>query len=113
MIHLSSSAASEIRRLRSKQQQPNLLFRLSLHPGGCSGWYYDMSFEPLRTNGDRLIESQGIQIIIDEHSLVELNGLTLDYSEDLMGGGFRFHNPQATATCNCGNSFSMTEERED
>lgn len=128
MIQLSKSAANEIRRLKSKQQQ-NVLFRLAVKPGGCSGWYYNMSFdEAVRVDdaerppllgdasqksspGDeRVFECYGIQIIIDAESLKYVNDLTLDYSEDLMGGGFRFYNPIANATCGCGNSFSTTFE---
>ncbi|NMG05739.1 iron-sulfur cluster assembly accessory protein [Brasilonema sp. UFV-L1] len=138
MIQLSQSAANEIRRLKSKQQQ-NVLFRLAVKPGGCSGWYYDMSFDraehvndvelppqmddassrsssdgdddlhPFQKN-ERVFECYGIQITIDAESLKYVNNLTLDYSEDLMGGGFRFYNPIANATCGCGNSFSTTSE---
>ncbi|MFN6515730.1 MAG: HesB/IscA family protein [Nostoc sp. CreGUA01] len=107
MIHLSPAAASEIVRIKSKQQ-PNVLFRLAVKPGGCSGLFYDMSFDQAIKLGDQVFQLDEIQVIIDSKSLNQLNGLTLDYSEDLMGGGFRFHNPQAIATCTCGNSFSIS-----
>jgi len=105
MIHLSTAAVSEIRRLRSKQQ-PNNWFRLAVKPGGCSGWFYDMTFEEAVKVGDRVFDEHGIPVVIDAESLQYINGLQLDYSEDLMGGGFRFYNPQEIATCSCGNSFS-------
>ncbi|MBH8553115.1 iron-sulfur cluster assembly accessory protein [Nostocaceae cyanobacterium CENA357] len=108
MIHLSQAAASEIGRLKSKQQS-NILFRLAVKPGGCSGWFYDMSFDETMKIGDRVFELNGIKVVVDAESLDYISGLDLDYSEDLMGGGFRFHNPQAIATCGCGNSFSTTE----
>ncbi|WP_341524908.1 iron-sulfur cluster assembly accessory protein [Nostoc sp. UHCC 0302] len=107
MIHLSQAAASEIGRIKSKQQ-PNLLFRLAVKSGGCSGWFYEMSFAQAEEVSDRVFDLDGIQVVIDAQSLNYINGLTLDYSEDLMGGGFRFHNPQAIATCGCGNSFSIS-----
>ncbi len=107
MIHLSPAAASEIVRIKSKQQ-PNVLFRLAVKSGGCSGLFYDMSFDQAIKLGDQVFQFDEIQVIIDGKSLNQLNGLTLDYSEDLMGGGFRFHNPQAIATCTCGNSFSIS-----
>ncbi|MEH2070660.1 MAG: iron-sulfur cluster assembly accessory protein [Nostoc sp.] len=107
MIHLSQAAASEIVRIKSKQQ-PNVLFRFAVKPGGCSGFFYDMSFDRAIKVGDRVFEFDEIQVIIDAESLNQLNGLTVDYSEDLMGGGFRFHNPQAIATCTCGHSFSIS-----
>jgi iron-sulfur cluster assembly accessory protein len=106
MIHLSPAAASEIRRLKLKQPQ-NVLFRLAIKPGGCSGWFYDMSFDETLKVGDRVFDLNAIQLVVDADSLNYINGLTVDYSEDLMGGGFRFHNPQAIATCGCGNSFDL------
>lgn len=128
MIQLSPSAANEIRRLKSKQH-PNVLFRLAVKPGGCSGWYYDMSFDQGLQVGDdpegnvlkgnaalmpsqkdeRIFECYDIQIVVDAESLKYINELTVDYSEDLMGGGFRFYNPISNATCGCGNSFSTTQ----
>ncbi|NEU74833.1 iron-sulfur cluster assembly accessory protein [Hassallia byssoidea VB512170] len=109
MIELSQSAVSEIGRLKSKQLPPNIFVRLAVKPGGCSGWFYDMSFDETVKDDDRLFNSHGIQILIDPASLDYINGLILDYSEDLMGGGFRFHNQRAIATCGCGNSFSISQ----
>ncbi|MBN4001557.1 iron-sulfur cluster assembly accessory protein [Nostoc sp. LPT] len=106
MIHLSQAAVSEIGRIKSKQQ--NVLFRLAVKPGGCSGFFYDMSFDEAIKVGDQVFELDEIQVVIDATSLNYLKGLRVDYSEDLMGGGFRFHNPQAIATCGCGNSFSLS-----
>ncbi|MBE9006025.1 iron-sulfur cluster assembly accessory protein [Fortiea sp. LEGE XX443] len=109
MIQLSQAAKIEIARLKSKQQ-PNALVRLAVKLGGCADLFYDMSFDEIIKEGDRTFEVNGLQIIIDNQSLKYVNGLVLDYSEDLMGGGFRFHNPQAVATCSCGNSFSFIQE---
>ncbi|QSJ17157.1 iron-sulfur cluster assembly accessory protein [Nostoc sp. UHCC 0702] len=107
MIHLSPAALSEIGRLKSKQ--PNALFRLAVKPGGCSGLFYDMSFDEAVKVSDRLFDLNGIQVVVDAETLDYVNDLALDYSEDLMGGGFRFHNPQAIATCGCGNSFCVSQ----
>ncbi|MEA5582299.1 iron-sulfur cluster assembly accessory protein [Nodularia harveyana UHCC-0300] len=106
MIHLSPAAISEIRRLQLKQQ-PKTLLRLTIKLGGCSGWFYDISFDQTVKVDDRLFNVNGIEVVIDDHSYSYVHELALDYSEDLMGGGFRFHNPQAIATCGCGNSFSI------
>lgn len=108
MIHLSPAAVSEIGRLKSNH--PNALFRLAVKQGGCLGWFYDMSFDEAVKVGDRLFDLNGIQVVIDGESIDYVNDLALDYSEDLMGGGFRFENPQAIAICGCGNSFSITQE---
>jgi iron-sulfur cluster assembly protein len=108
MIHLSQAAVSEIGRLKS-QLQPHILFRLTVKSGGCSGWFYDMSFDEVAKADDQVWELFGIHVVIDAESLNCIHGLTLDYSEDLMGGGFRFHNPLAIATCGCGNSFKLSQ----
>ncbi|MCC5613671.1 iron-sulfur cluster assembly accessory protein [Nostoc sp. CHAB 5836] len=107
MIHLSQAALSEIGRIKSKQQS-HVLFRLAVKPGGCSGFFYDLSFDEAIKVGDQVFHLDGIQVVIDAASLNYLKNLRVDYSEDLMGGGFRFHNPQAIATCGCGNSFSLS-----
>jgi iron-sulfur cluster assembly accessory protein len=106
MINFSRAAINEIGRLKSKQQ-PNILFRLRVKPGGCSGWLYNISFDEAVKCEDQIFDVHNIQLVIDKESIKYIHGLTLDYSEDLMGGGFRFYNPIATSTCSCGNSFSM------
>lgn len=110
MIHLSTSAAKEIRRLLSKQLNPNILFRLQVQAGGCSGLFYDMTFDETVRQGDQVYDCSGIPVVVDAQSLNYISSLTLDYSEDLMGGGFRFHNPQAIRSCGCGNSFSASAD---
>lgn len=109
MIHLNKAAASEIRRLQSRRQNPNAKLRLGVQPGGCADLSYTIEFDEGMKPGDRVYDCSGIQVVVNIQSLNYINDLTLDYSEDLMGGGFRFHNPNATACCGCGNSFSMKE----
>ncbi len=106
MIHLTIAAASEIRRLLSQRQQ-NMLFRVQVQAGGCSGLFYDMVFDEAARLDDQVYDCNGIPVVVNSQSLKYISGLTLDYSEDLMGGGFRFHNPNATQSCGCGNSFSI------
>ena len=108
MIYLSPAAINEIERLKSKQQS-NILFRLRVKSGGCADWFYDLAFDTTVQPQDQVLELQNLCVIIDPESLNYINELSLDYSEDLMGGGFRFHNPQATSTCSCGNSFSISQ----
>lgn len=107
MIHLSQAAASEINRLKAKQHSQSL-FRVAVKPGGCSDWFYNMSFDETIKESDRIFDVNDVQIVIDKTSYDYINGLAIDYSEDLMGGAFRFQNPQAVVTCGCGNSFSTT-----
>jgi iron-sulfur cluster assembly protein len=107
MIQFSPSAISEIKRLQSKQQQSQAFLRLAVEPGGCSGLLYHLDFVVAASADDQQFPQQDLQVLIDPHSLTYLRGLTLDYSEDLMGGGFRFYNPQAQQTCGCGQSFAL------
>lgn len=109
MIHLSPAAVREIKRLQSKCQNKDAQFRLSVEVGGCSGLYYTLAFEQEVKPDDRLFESNSIAVVVDTQSLSYINGTTLDYSEDLMGGAFRFHNPNAEQSCGCGHSFSIKQ----
>jgi iron-sulfur cluster assembly protein len=109
MIVLSQAAANEIRRLQATCDRPDGQLRLSVKAGGCAEFYYGLEFVETVAASDRRYESEGIAIIIDEESDRYLSELKLDYSQDLMGGGFRFHNPKAAKTCSCGNSFSVEQ----
>jgi iron-sulfur cluster assembly protein len=106
MIHLSSAAIQEIERLKAKQPT-GVLFRLQIKSGGCADLFYDLAFDTKLQSQDQVLELHDIHVVIDSQSLNYINGLSIDYSEDLMGGAFRFHNPQAISTCSCGNSFSI------
>ncbi|MDB9307388.1 iron-sulfur cluster assembly accessory protein [Aphanizomenon sp. CS-733/32] len=108
MIHFSPTAINEIGRLKS-QQPSDTLFRLRVKSGGCADLFYDLAFDATVQPQDQVLEFHDIPVIIDPESLNYINGLSIDYSEDLMGGGFRFHNPQATSICSCGNSFSISQ----
>jgi iron-sulfur cluster assembly protein len=110
MIHLSDRAISEIERLQAKQTNPATKFRLSVATKGCAGLSYDMSFDPNIQSSDSQFNQHPLTIIIDSKSLELLQGLSIDYSEDLMGGGFQFTNPQAIKTCDCGISFAIAQD---
>jgi len=108
VIHLSQAAIGEVNRLKSKQRNSQAMFRLAVQPGGCAEFYYVLRFDDVVEPADQILEYKELSVVIDEQSLNYVSGLTLDYSEDLMGGGFRFHNPNATQNCGCGNSFSTS-----
>ena len=107
MINLSKAAISEIRRIQVKHKQQEARLRLGVQAGGCAKLCYTIDFDQDITPGDHIYECDGLSLIVDTQSLNYINGLMLDYSEDLMGGGFRFHNPNAVASCGCGHSFSV------
>lgn len=108
MVHLSKAAANEIRRLRSQQTSEDArILRIGIQSGGCSDWSYTLEFISEPGPSDQLTPWEDLPIAIAADAISHLSDLSLDYSEDLMGGGFRFHNPAATSTCGCGHSFSV------
>lgn len=107
MIQISQAAVNEIKRLQRKHRNPPSTLRLGVRRGGCIQLYYTLEFDDKINPDDCMIESDGVSVLINADSHKYLKDLTLDYSEDLMGGGFRFHNRNATETCSCGNSFSL------
>lgn len=107
MIELSKAAAGEIKRLQFKRKKPETKLRLGIERGGCADLYYVMDFDETINPSDRVYNCEGVSIVVDERSWNAIADLTLDYSEDLMGGGFRFHNPKAVESCGCGNSFRL------
>lgn len=116
-IEIGQAAAREINRIKLARNQPDSQLRLKVEPGGCSGLFYCLELEPIaieqQKDGEHYFESNKIAIVIDAHSYSYLNGIKLDYAEDLMGGGFRFQNPQAHNVCGCGISFSLATESQD
>jgi iron-sulfur cluster assembly protein len=108
MIRLSTTAANEVKRLQSKRPDAqNGALRVSIQAQGCAGLSYELGFTEAVQADDRVFECENIQVVVNRNSLAYIDGLTLDYSEDLMGGSFRFHNPNAKQTCSCGHSFAV------
>ena len=83
-----------------------LALRVSVKPGGCSGFNYDMFFDSEFADDDILRDYDGVKVVVDAASAELLTGSTLDFSDSLQGAGFHITNPNATRTCGCGNSFS-------
>ncbi|NJL84732.1 MAG: iron-sulfur cluster assembly accessory protein [Leptolyngbyaceae cyanobacterium SM1_1_3] len=117
MIHLNPAAAAEINRLHTKSHaseagpktESETFCRIGFESGGCSEWYYTLTFDQASESGEDIVYcSHGVQCVVNAQHLGYLEGLVIDYSEDLMGGGFRFQNPNAAAHCGCGNSFSIS-----
>ncbi|KPP83175.1 MAG: putative HesB_IscA_SufA family iron binding protein [Oceanicaulis sp. HLUCCA04] len=104
-ISLSETAARQIREIL-KGQDKNFL-RVSVIGGGCSGFSYQFDLETDRADDDLAIERDGATVLIDEMSVDFLKGSQIDYVDELIGASFRIHNPNATAACGCGTSFSI------
>ena len=109
MIRLSPSAIKEILRLRSKQSSQNSKFRLSIATTGCLSKSYIMSFDRVHTDDLEIVADDALDVVVNPADVPYLEGLAIDYSEDMMGGGFRFQNPNAMQVCSCGNSFSVRD----
>ena len=109
-IQLSKAAVEEVQRLQGQQKRLGHRFRLAVQSGGCSGLIYSLQFDDAVQAEDAVYDCGGLNVVVDPDSLQYLEGLTLDYSADLMGGGFRFHNPNAASHCGCGNSFSTSAD---
>ena len=117
MIDISPAAIIEIKRLQSNRQTTGSSLILRVKSGGCAGLFYDLEFEQSALSisndhnlsskdGDRLLTISGINLKVDAKSWKYIENLKLDYSEDLMGGGFRFYNPRIISICGCGISFA-------
>ena len=104
IIHLTESARAEVRKLIEAEGQPGL--RLGIKGGGCSGLSYLLEFTEER-EGDTVIDFDEFRGFLDRKSTIYLRDITLDHQGGLEGRGFIFHNPQASNTCGCGESFSL------
>ena len=102
-LNVSDKAAEKIKALMEQENKQGL--RISVQPGGCSGYKYGMELEDKSTKDDVIVEEKGIKIFVDKKSMQKLNGSNVDYVDSLQGAGFKIDNPGATKTCGCGSSF--------
>jgi iron-sulfur cluster assembly accessory protein len=105
-VTVSDSAARRIATLTAAEG-PQIMFRIAVNGGGCSGFQYDFTFDDTRTGDDILIEQDGAKVLIDQASLEFIGGSVVDYIEGLMGAHFEIRNPNAKSSCGCGTSFSV------
>lgn len=106
LVRVTEAAAAKLAALRERDQAGEYL-RVRVTGGGCSGLAYKLMFVESPKSGDLLVESRGASILIDTRSALYLRGMTLDYSDKLVAGGFKFSNPNAKASCSCGESFAV------
>jgi iron-sulfur cluster assembly accessory protein len=107
-MNVTDSALDEIRKFLSAEDDlPETAgLRVRVVPGGCSGFQYNLNVEEDSRNGDVVFERGGVRLFVDMFSASYLNGITIDYTSNVMGSGFTFENPNATGGCGCGTSFS-------
>ncbi|MDP3353043.1 MAG: iron-sulfur cluster assembly accessory protein [Flavobacteriaceae bacterium] len=109
MINVSEIARKKIIDMMNEEgKDPSSSYvRVGVQSGGCSGLLYNLTFDNQQNEGDKIVEDNGIKIIIDKKSFLYIVGTTLDFSGGLNGKGLYFNNPNANRTCGCGESFSL------
>jgi iron-sulfur cluster assembly protein len=106
LIRLTENAGAKLLQLIDKESSGDYL-RIAISGGGCNGLSYKMKFTSTLKRGDILVRSAGVMLLIDSKSALYIKGASLDYSKEMIGGGFKFLNPNAQSSCSCGESFSV------
>lgn len=106
LVKVTDAAAVKLTSLQEREKDAAFL-RVRVTGGGCSGLAYKLKFVNEPRTGDLMIRGRGPDILIDSKSALYLKGMTLDYSDKLVAGGFKFNNPNAKASCSCGESFAV------
>lgn len=108
VITLTDRAAQEVARFMAAEAVPaeSAGLRVSVLPGGCSGFKYSLNIEERALEDDMVLAVNNVRVFVDGFSAQYLNGVTIDYTSSMQGSGFTFHNPNATGGCGCGSSFT-------
>ena len=105
-ITITEAAVAQIQRLIAKDGRPDAFLRLGVKGGGCSGFEYVTKLDTMRRENDLVADFDGFQAVCDARSATFLTGATFHYTGNLIGGGFKFENPNAARSCGCGTSFT-------
>lgn len=106
-VSLTERAAKQVRKIMAEEDpENNLYLRVAVEGGGCSGLSYKLGLDH-KTDEDEIIESQGLEILIDPRHMMYLEGILIDYPDGLDARGFTFDNPNASESCGCGSSFAI------
>lgn len=105
MITLTDHAALKVKDLIAREGDADLMLRVAVRPGGCSGLEYSIFFDSDRSEDDLTKDYEGVKVIVDPSSAQLLDGATLDYKDGLEDTGFAITNPNAQRSCGCGKSF--------
>ncbi len=106
-MQLTKPAIKQIKSLASQQDVDDILLRVAVMGGGCSGFTYDMDFTVNPQESDVVLEFDGVRVCVDPMSYGYLENVSIDHVESFQYSGFRFDNPDVKATCGCGTSFSV------
>jgi iron-sulfur cluster insertion protein len=105
-MNLETGAVTKLRELVAEEGNPDLMLRVFVQGGGCSGMSYGFTFEEVKNEDDFDFAYEDVKLVVDSMSMQYLQGASIDYKEDLLGSQFVINNPNATTTCGCGSSFS-------
>ena len=106
LVKLTPAAGVKVEALKAREKQGDFL-RIAISGGGCNGLSYKMKFVAEPRRGDIVVRTAGVDVVVDSKSALYLKGTHLDYSSAMVAGGFKFSNPNAKASCSCGESFSV------
>ena len=106
LIAITRQAGLKLTKLIERERS-GIYLRIKITGGGCNGLNYKMKFVVAPKRGDILVQSSGASVLVDSKSALYIRGTELDYSDKMVGGGFKFKNPNAKASCSCGESFSI------
>lgn len=106
-LEITEAAARKAKRLLAASEQPDAALRVAVRNGGCSGMRYELLFDREQRADDAELTFDGLRVVVDAESAPYLEGVRIDYSDDLNDAGFRVENPRASETCGCGESFSL------
>ncbi|SDJ18913.1 HesB/IscA family protein [Natribacillus halophilus] len=109
MIEITDAAITRVKAMKEEEGDPSLMLRVGVKGGGCSGLSYGLGFDTDQNEDDTVIDKSGLGVLIDGESRPVINGLVIDYKENMMGGGFTMDNPNALLSCGCGASFRTKE----
>lgn len=112
-ITITEAAANAVSELLTKRNLDGYALRVFVSGGGCSGFQYGMALEENIRDTDLVYNQHGVKVVVDEISIDYLNGSTIDFVDEIMGSGFKIENPNAVASCGCGNSFRTKDDPTD
>lgn len=106
-MKLESGAVEKLRELVAEEGNPDLMLRVFVQGGGCSGMSYGFTFDEVQNEDDFDFAYEEVKVLVDSMSMQYLQGATINYKDDIMGSSFVIDNPNATTSCGCGSSFSV------
>lgn len=106
LVTITDNAVEKVKALMEQEGEEDLGLRISVRPGGCSGFQYSIYFDDEINADDEVVEAKGVKILVDAMSVPYIVGSEFDYVDGLMGAGFAVNNPNVQGSCGCGSSFT-------